>query len=168
MAKCTNSYTEYETVLGNHSVLKITTSRKKVYKVVIDTDKVKQLKQYRWFVDEVNQRIVNENGDNIRHIIYGEPSEGNFVTTRNRDYLDNRLRNLVEVEGHKGLAVKNTIYKNNGTGRKGVCETKYHYIAHIKRGDIRRTEKFNKNKLGKSEALRQAIDKRLAWERELD
>ena len=30
--------------------------------------------------------------------------------------------------------IKTTIYKNNHTGHKGIYETKYYYVAHIKRG----------------------------------
>ena len=168
MATCKNSYTDYETSLGNHSVLKITTARKKEYKVVVDTSMVNELKQHKWFVDERHQRIIDEDGVNIRHVIYGEPAEGNFVTTRNRDYLDNRARNLVEVKGHKGLAEKNTIYKNNKVGTKGVYETKYYYVAHIKRGYEVRKAFFSKNQLGEKEALRRAKAQRLSWQRELD
>ena len=53
-------------------------------------------------------------------------------------------------------------------GTKGVYETKYYYVAHIKRGYEVRKAFFSKNQLGEKEALRRAKAQRLSWQRELD
>ena len=156
-----NTFTDLQTENGNVTVMKIYGNKKRITKVIIDTDVADLVKQHTWYNKSRDKRIVNEEGVSIRDFIFGQHLKSTFIINVNRDYLDNRLDNLKEVMGRKELGVYNCVRTDNkSTGIKGVTKTKYYYRVNIKRGDIEIQKIFSIKKYGEEKAREMAIAER--------
>lgn len=165
-----NTYTELNTVDGKVSVLKIYGYKGVVTSTIVDTDKVELLKQHTWKYDKRMRRISNENNQNIRNVLYGPHDEGTYVISANKDYLDNRMENLLLAENRSAMCVYNAVQRRSSTGVKGVSRSGGNYFVSFKRlnHDVDILKKFNIATHGDKKAFELAVAYRKSLEEKYD
>jgi hypothetical protein len=101
-------------------------------RAIIDLDDIEKCKPYKWVIRNDGYVSTKADGKGIKlHRFIANTPKGQHTDHINRNKLDNRKSNLkicTQLENNKN---KNT-YKNNKTGRRGVCYKDGGYQASIK------------------------------------
>ena len=108
------------------AIIIVDNNYKEKNKVIIDLDMVEEVKKHKWssyVIRDLNYVGTHISGKHIllNRFIYGIKAEkGMELVYRNRNSLDNRRENIIEVS--RAISAQNMrIPKNNTSGVKGVA-----------------------------------------------